>query len=88
MLLEDDELLPIFIEYMQSDNVNLMNEACWVISNIVNCDFVDIVMRVVQADHCFKCCIDVMNKIEDENLANQMKMALQKCFMVVLGSKE
>ena len=27
-------------------------------------------------------------KIEDENLANQMKMTLQKCFMVVLGSKE
>ena len=88
MLLEDDELLPIFIKYMQSDNVNIMNEACWTISNMIIGGSEAIIKRVIQADHCIECCIDVINKIEDEELANHMILALSRCIDVESGLKE
>ena len=88
MLLEDDELLPLFIKYMQSDNLDVMNNACWLISNMIN-DVPDaIVRKVIQADHCIEYYIDAINEIEDEDLVNYMIMALLKCIQVDSGLKE
>ena len=86
--MEDDELLPVFINYMQSDNVNIMNQACWLITNIINCGSEAIIKRVIQADHCIECCIDVISKIEDEELANHMILVLSRCIDVESGLKE
>ena len=88
MLVEDGELLPIFIKYMQSDNVNIMNEACWTISNMINGGFDDIIKSVIQADHCIECCIDRLNIIENERLSNQIILALSRCIDVESGLKE
>ena len=88
MLVEDGELLPIFIKYLKSDNVDVMNEACWVITNMINGGSVEIIKKVIQSDHCIECYIDVINKIEDENLVIRMIIALIKCIEVESGLKE
>ena len=88
MLLEDDELLSIFIKYMQSDDLKLIYEACWTISNMISGGSEVIIRKVIQTDHCIECCIDVINKIEDERLVNEMIMALSKCIEVDNGLKE
>ena len=88
MLVEDGELLSIFIKYLKSDNLNVMNEACWVITNMINDGSVEIIKKVIQADHCIECYIDVINKIEDENLVIRMIIALIKCIEVESGLKE
>ena len=88
MLLEDDELLPIIIEYMQSDNVNLMNEACWTISNMINRGFDDIIKRVIQADHCINNYVNALTMVDVKTLGNRMITALTKCIEVESGLKE
>ena len=88
MLLEDDELLPLFIQYIQSDDLAIMNEACSTISNMI-IDVPDaIVRKVIQADHCIEYYIDAINKIEDEIITNKMIKALARCIQVDSGLKE
>ena len=88
MLLEDDELLSLFIKYMQSDDLDIIKQACWTITNMINYGSEVIIRKVIQTDHCIECCIDVINKIEDEELVNEMIMALSKCIQVESGLKE
>ena len=88
MLLEDDELLPISIKYMQSDNKKIIDNVGWVISNMINHGSDDIIKKVIQADHCINYYIDLINKIEEERLVNHMVMALSKCIEVESGLKE
>ena len=88
MLVEDGELLSIFIKYLKSDNLNVMNEACWVITNIINCGVDIIVRKVIQADHCIEYYIDAIKRIEREILCNYMIKALTKCIEVDSGLKE
>ena len=88
MLLEDDELLPLFIKYMQSDDSDIIRRACWIISNIINGGSEVIIKRVVQTNHCIECYIDAINKIENGRLVNEMIKALARCIQVDSGLKE
>ena len=88
MLLEDDELLPLFIQYIQSDDLAIMRRACWLISNMI-IDVPDaIVRKVIQADHCIEYYIDLINEIEDEELVYKIIIALTRCIEVDSGLKE
>ena len=88
MLLEDDELLPLFIKYMRSDDYVVMCNAYEVITNMINGGVNAIVRKVIQADHCIDYCIDAINNIEEEELVNKMIKALLKCIQVDRGLKE
>ena len=73
---------------MQSDDSDIIRRACSTISNMINGVPDAIVRKVIQADHCIDYYIDVISKIEDEELVNYMIKALSKCIEVESGLKE
>ena len=84
----ESDLLSTFIKYLQSENRSVMEEACWVISNMINSGVTSVISTLIQTEHCIECFIDVLNKIEDERTINNVMEALTRSITVESGLKE
>ena len=88
MFVENEELLPELVKYIQSDNMSVMNEACWVISNLINGGSDEVKRKLIHTDHCIEWYIDVMKKTDDKDIGNIMIVALRKCIALESELKE
>ena len=73
---------------MKSNEMNEIIKASWIISNLINTGSVDFVQSMIQTEHVVEYSIEVLNKLDDLMIVNQVITALARCIDVDSGLKE
>ena len=68
--------------------MNEIIKASWIISNLINTGSVDFVQSMIQTEHVVEYSIEVLNKLDDLMIVNQVITALARCIDVDSGLKE
>ena len=81
-MLINKKLLSLFLKHMDSEELVVMEEACWVISNILTGLSYDKIPTIIHFDQCIECCCNALRKINNKYLAENILSALVICIDV------